>query len=285
MNLAKAIVGGVVTLIVALFVLGSFYTVNQTERGVLTRYGKVIGVAQPGLGFKLPVIDGVDDVSITTKTVRWDKMEAYSYDQQPATLHVSVTLHAEPTRVDTLYSRFGSLDAYVKQRVSPHVNQQVKVVFGGYTAVRAIQTREKLNVDVKDAILRSIGTEDLVVIESVQVEDIAFSQAYLTSIEQRMLAEVDVQKTQQNAQREKVTAEITVTKAQAEADSQLARAKADAEAKRLAGAAEAYAIEAKAKALAQNPALVSLAQAEKWDGKLPTTMVPGGSIPMLGLSK
>ena len=34
-------------------------------------------------------------------------------------------------------------------------------------------------------------------------------------------------------------------------------------------------------ALGTNPNLVTLTQAERWDGKLPVTMVPGGALPML----
>jgi hypothetical protein len=30
---------------------------------------------------------------------------------------------------------------------------------------------------------------------------------------------------------------------------------------------------------------VALTQAERWDGKLPTTMVPGGALPMLSVGK
>ena len=37
-------------------------------------------------------------------------------------------------------------------------------------------------------------------------------------------------------------------------------------------------------ALRDNPGLVALTQAEKWDGQLPRTMLPGGSIPMLNLN-
>jgi regulator of protease activity HflC (stomatin/prohibitin superfamily) len=86
-------------------------------------------------------------------------MDSYSYDQQQAHLKVSVTLHASQDKVADLYSRFGNLQAAVNQLLSPHVNQQVKVVFGQYTAVRAIQTRAKLNSDIKDAIAsrRSAG--------------------------------------------------------------------------------------------------------------------------------
>ena len=42
-GLIAAIVGGLVVLAV---VLGSWYTVDQTERGVLLRNGAVIGTAQ-----------------------------------------------------------------------------------------------------------------------------------------------------------------------------------------------------------------------------------------------
>ena len=59
-----------------------------------------------------------------------------------------------------------------------------------------------------------------------------------------MLAEVEVPKLQQNVEREKVQAQITVTQANA------VRAEA---------------------------------QAERWNGVLPTTMVPGSAVPFVSL--
>ena len=43
------------------------------------------------------------------------------------------------------------------------------------------------------------------------------------------------------------------------------------------------AIEACAKALGTNPNLVTLVQAERWNGVLPTTMVPGSSVPFVSV--
>jgi hypothetical protein len=43
------------------------------------------------------------------------------------------------------------------------------------------------------------------------------------------------------------------------------------------------AIEARAKALGTNPNLVTLVQAERWNGVLPTTMVPGSSVPFVSV--
>jgi regulator of protease activity HflC (stomatin/prohibitin superfamily) len=124
-----------------------------------------------------------------------------------------------------------------------------------------------------------------IIVESVQIENIDFSDAYEQSIEARMLAEVEVQKVRQNAEREKVTAEITVIQAQAEADAQLARATAEAEATRIRGEAEASAIKAKAEALKDNAGLIALTQAEKWNGALPTTMIPDATVPFMNMGQ
>ena len=172
---AAAIAG----VIVLLLVLGSWYTVDQTERGVLLRNGAVVSTAQPGLGFKMPVIDTVQKISVRTATYTWDKMNSYSYDQQPADLKISVTLRASPEKVADLYAKFGALQTAVNQVVSPVVNQQVKVVFGRYTAVKAIQERGTLNSAIKDAITETLKYDPMIIIESVQLENIEFSQNYL----------------------------------------------------------------------------------------------------------
>ena len=62
-GIAAASIAGIVALII---ILGSWYTVDQTERGVILRNGAVIGTAQPGLGFKVPLIDGVEKISVKT---------------------------------------------------------------------------------------------------------------------------------------------------------------------------------------------------------------------------
>jgi regulator of protease activity HflC (stomatin/prohibitin superfamily) len=290
----SVIIGAIVAFVVLFLVGGSWYTVDQTERGVLLRNGAVIGTAQPGLGFKLPAFDSVQKVSVKTATYTWDKMNSYSYDQQPADLKISVTLRASPEKVADLYAKFGTLDAAVNQVVSPVVNQQVKIVFGHYTAVKAIQERGNLNNEIRTAIADTLKYDPMIIIESVQLENIEFSQNYLHSIEQRMLAEVEVQRLQQNAEREKVQAQITVTQANAKANAVRAEAQANADATRLngeaqatnikiTGEAQAAAIEARGKALGNNPNLVTLVQAERWNGVLPTTMVPGSAVPFVSV--
>ena len=100
-----------------------------------------------------------------------------------------------------------------------------------------------------------------------------------------MKAEVAVKTREQQLETEKIQAQISVTQAQAKADAALAQAKAEAQAIELRGNAEAAAIEVRAKALASNQNLVELTKAERWDGKLPTTVLPGGTMPFIDAKK
>jgi regulator of protease activity HflC (stomatin/prohibitin superfamily) len=269
--------------VVALFGLtlffGSWYQIDQGERGVHLRNGAVIGSSEPGLGFKLPIFDTIKRVSVQNLNAQYEKVPAYSKDQQTAEIKVSVSFHVPAGSVIELYSEYGSIEGLTSRVVDRQVPTQVENVFGRYTAVSAVQNRVQLVQDVTKAIRGSI--KGPIVIDSVQLENIDFSDAYEKSIELRMQAEVLVQTEKQNLEKEKVNAEIALTQAQGQANSNLARARAEAEATRLKGEAEATAIKARAQALAQNQDLVELTKAERWDGKLPTTMIPNSAIPFL----
>lgn len=286
MKVPVIVLGGIAifSLFILSLVFGSWYTIDQTQRGVLLRNGAFVEVVQPGLHFKLPWFESVYKIDMTTQNYHWDKVNSYSADQQPADLRVSVTFHVSPDKVAEMYSRFGGdMASAVTRLISPHINQQIKIVFGQYNAAKAISSRAQLNADVVAAMTKSLSYDPIFTIEGVQIEDIDFSKDYIKSVEQRMQAEVEVQRLQQNLAREKVQAEITVTQATAEANATLARAKADADARILKGNAEASAIAAKGKALSDNPKLVDLIQAERWNGTLPTYMIPGSAVPMLGV--
>ena len=274
--------GAVVAGLIGLTVLGgSWYTVDQGERGVILRNGAITGTADPGLGFKLPIVDTVVDIDIRTRANLYENVMAYSRDQQTAGLNVSVNYRVPADQVLNVYENYGSVENLRSRVLDRKVFDQTKNVFGQFNAVTAIQERARLVADVQMAIQNAV--QGPIIIESVQIENIDFSDAYENSIEQRMLAEVEVQKIQQNAEREKVQAEIKVIQAQADADARVAQATAEAKATRLAGDAEAEAINAKGRALRDNPSLIELVSAERWNGVLPTTMVPGSAVPFVNV--
>jgi regulator of protease activity HflC (stomatin/prohibitin superfamily) len=254
-----------------------FFTVDQGEVGVVLRFGKVNSVAQPGLNFKLPFVDSVVRMSTRTEKRVYDNLQSYSADVQEAAIRVTVNHRVPASGAADVYARFG--ETYVQRLVDPMVPKRLKEVFGQYQATTVVAERSRLGLEVENAIKESVPPE--IVIESVQIENIDFSDAYEAAIEAAAQAEAEVRKSRNQLEREKIEAEKRVVQARASAEAVRQAAQAESEAIRLRGEAEAATIAAKAKAFTDNPGYVNLIAAEKWDGKLPTTQVPGSALPFV----
>jgi regulator of protease activity HflC (stomatin/prohibitin superfamily) len=276
--MTKLIASAVGVLFALLFVFSSYYTVGQGERAVILHYGAVAGLSAPGLHFKIPFVTSVEDVSIQPQTYTYgshdDPFQTYSRDQQPAHMRLSVTFRI--TDPESLYSNYTDIERMVSRIVTPRVQEQVKNVFGQFDAVDAIQKRAKLNKEVTDAIRAAV--KGPLVIESVQIENIAFSDKYEKAVEDRMEAQVREQQAEAERQQR-------ITRANAGAYEVTAAADAQAHAIQVKGNAEAAAIKARGDALRDNPNLIALTTAEKWNGILPETMLPNSGVPMLNLPK
>jgi len=279
-----------------MIVMGSWFTVDQGERVVVLTNGKISSVAEPGLNWKVPFFQSAVHVSVQEQAAVYDGVMAYSRDQQTGTMKVSVNYAVLPSEVANVYAEFGSTEGMVTRLLDRQVNKVTEEVFGQYNAITAVQDRTRLGVDIQKALTAAVVGP--ITIRSVQVENIDFSAVYEQSIEDRMQAEVAVKTAEQNALKAKVEAErdaavkqieaganaaAAITAAKANAEAAITGAKANAEAIRLSGEAQAAAIKAKSEALASNPALIALTQAERWNGVLPSTMIPDGAVPFLSL--
>lgn len=263
-------------------IFGSWYTIDQTERGVVLRNGKIVDVAEPGLHFKLPFVMDIARISTQSHKVGFDKLDAYSNDQQPATIKVSVNYSVNPARVAEVYATSRNLESLVSRYLLTSVPEQAENTFGRYTAVSVVQNREKFVADLNTALRKKLqGVNSPLTIDSVNVENIVFSPKYEASVEANMQAEVAINTRRQNLETEKVNADIERTKAQGLADAQLAQAKAEAQAVTLKGNAVAAVLRMKGEALRDNPQLAQLMAVEKWDGVLPKQQVPGSSVPFV----
>jgi len=279
-KLPKGAVGagmGAVALLVILF--SAAYTIDEGERGVILRLGKIVGEAGPGLHFKLPVINSIEKISVQIQKEAFEKTEAgdnrlqaYSRDQQPATIGMAVNYHV--TDASAVYAQYGSLINMKSRIINSRAYEQVKNVFGQFDAADAIQKRALLNAEVFAAIRKSVSGP--LVVDSVQIEDVTFSTQYESAVEARMQAIVKQQQAEADKQKRIIDADASAYEVKAAAD-------AKAHQIEVQGKAEAGAIQARGDALRNNPSLPTLVASEKWNGVLPTTMVPGNVLPFLNI--
>ncbi len=62
----KFTVLAVIGVILACWVISGFYTIKESDRGIVLRFGKYVNTVQPGLNWKPSIIDKVYPVNITT---------------------------------------------------------------------------------------------------------------------------------------------------------------------------------------------------------------------------
>jgi regulator of protease activity HflC (stomatin/prohibitin superfamily) len=195
---------GVLAGLIAIYmVFSAWYQVDQGERAVVLRFGAIVGETGPGPHLKVPFIDRVRLITVQNQNRRYQNLEAYSRDQQPANLTVSVTyVVSNPSAV---YEQYGDLEGAVMRLIDPRLMSGIKSIFGTYDAVRAIQERSELNQDFSNVVTSDIVGGPITII-SVQIENIDFSEAYEQSVEQRMLAQVEIQRREQNLRTTEVDA-------------------------------------------------------------------------------
>ncbi len=275
----RAIAGGVAAVVLLVVLFSTAYTIDEGERGVILRLGRVVGEAGPGLHFKIPFINSVEKISVQIQKESFEKtdvadtrLQTYSRDQQPATIAMAINYHV--TDASAVYAQFGSLENMKQRVIISRAYDQLKTVFGQFDAADAIQKRTVLNAEVFEAIRKSVSGP--VVIDSVQIEDITFSQQYESAVELRMQAIVKQQQAEADKQKRIIDADALAYEVKSASD-------AKAHQIEVQGKAEAGAIQARGEALRNNPALPTLVASEKWNGVLPTTMMPGNTVPFINV--
>lgn len=276
-------VAGLVGLIGLGILGGSWYRVDEGERAVVLTNGSFSEISGPGLHFKFPFFQAARFITVRNENMRYEKVAAYSFDQQVAELVLSVNYQINPNDVETIYRLYGSEDNATSRVINPRVFEQVKNVFGQYTAQRAIQERGKMNADITKALQDAVVGSGIQ-ITSVQVENIDYSDAYELAVEAAAKAKADIERSKSELLRVEQEAQQKVKQAEAEAEAKKLQADADAYATSAAGKATAEAIRERGAALRDNPQLVNLVAAERWNGILPTSMVPGSTVPFINLN-
>src|SRR5262249_25022392 len=126
--------------LVLTIVFGSWYTVDQTQRGVLLRNGALVEVVQPGLHFKWPWIESVSKIDMQTHNFTFEKVNSYSAHQQPADLRISVR-HQGQGRSARGQSEPGGADPgrALERRVADHAGAGL----GGAVPQRALTRKQR----------------------------------------------------------------------------------------------------------------------------------------------
>jgi regulator of protease activity HflC (stomatin/prohibitin superfamily) len=116
---------GILALFGLYIILASFFTVRTAEVAVITRFGKFLRVAEPGLNWKSPIFDSVAGlVSLRVNQITLT-METKTRDNVFVTIPISVQNRVRPEKVYDAYYKLSDpvaqIKSYVEQVILGHV--------------------------------------------------------------------------------------------------------------------------------------------------------------------
>lgn len=248
MNPIKLGAFGVAALTGLILLMGSFYVIDPGQRGIVVTMGKVPAQASAeGLGFKAPIVSDVVRVSVRQQTQEL-MAPAFSSDLQQVNTKLQVLYRIPEGSVVEIYQKYAG--SPFDSLIAPRVQEALKEVTSGESAEGIVKKRESVKMKTLESARKKIGT--ILVIEDIVIEDVALSKELENAIEQKMVQEQEA-------------AKAKFTKEKAEIDAQTAVIRAEG---------EAQAIRKRGDAIRQNPGVVGLMIAEKWNGVAP--LVVGG---------
>lgn len=255
---AMASLGFVVIVLFAIVGLGALISsITSVEPGfvgvVFDKQTKEINPTplHPGWSFVKPF--SVQVIEMETRIQKEQvNASAASKDLQSASTAVALNYRISPDNAPYIYENIG-MD-YKIRVIDPAIQESVKASTATYTAEDLIVKRES----VRDAIETSLRERLLkyrVEVDSLSITNFDFSPEFQKAIEDKQTAAQLALKAENDLQRIKVEAAQKVATAEA----------------------EAKAIEIRGKALRDNPQLVQLEMAQKWNGIMPSFYVAGQS--------
>ena len=268
----------------AICLLGCIKTVPTGSTGIVTTFGKVEDYTlDAGIHFLAPWKRVIPMDNRTQKTTL--DLSCFSSDIQETTVSYTINYQINKENAMNIYRNIGT--EYFATIIEPKALEAVKGVFAKYNAESLISSRGVLSKEI-EAILKEDLAQYNIEIVSTSIENIDFTDAFTTAVENKQVAEQNKLKAQTEQEQANLEAEAAAERqkiqAQADADASIIAANADAEvAKIQADSAEyqgqknAAIMDALGRKLSEYPNLIQYYYINGWDGQLPETVLDGNS--------
>lgn len=236
-------------------VFGCFTTIKTGEVGIKVRFGEIVSsTTDTGIVFKLPF---EDIKKINVKVQKYENEDAFSTSTKDLqivnNIKVSINYQIDGTKAVDLYKTVGT--NYQTTVLEPAIQETIKAVISKYTAEELVTKRSDVSLAINNALDERISLYGINSV-AVSINNFDFSESYNQAIEQKAVAEQEVETSKNQLEKAKIDAEKKKVEAQ--------------------GDAEANAL------LQQSLTDQIIAQQfiEKWNGQLPTTMTDS-AIPFI----
>jgi len=272
----KSVVTIIIAVIIFLIVLDGLVSVSPGHVGIIYDRGRGVLTEKElpeGLHLKIPFwqVSYLSDVRTQEYTMSVapgegavysdDSMTAPTSDGQTVTVDATVLFHVDREKAADLFQDVGP--DYIQKIVRTISRSQIRSVIANYSAIDVYaKKREEAEQKINEVIKKLFKEKDII-LETVLLRHIAFSNEYASAIEEKQVAEQKIQK----AEFQRLEAEKLKEKKIIEAE------------------ADAKAIELKGQTLKRYPQVIQFEFVQKMAKDINWGIMPDSIIPLLNVGK
>lgn len=205
-KIKKGTIKGIIIVFLIITLFCSFKTIKSGEVGLKVRFGKIVDTSlKEGFNFKIPYIEKIVKVNIKVQKEEI-KVESSTKDMQLIDTAIAVNYRVDYKKASSLYKNVG--DNYVETILTPAIKESIKSAIAKYNAEEITTKRSEVSSNCLEAIQKKVEKYGIIV-EDFNLTNFNFSQAYTTAIEQKKVAEQNLERTKLQAEAQIVEAEAT----------------------------------------------------------------------------
>lgn len=182
---------------------------------IVLQGGKVVGVREPGYSFKMPIFEGLQDMSVQTLLYEEKDSSAGTKDLQEVTTSIAVNYHIDKNYTTDIYRDLGI--NFMDKVGHNTIQEALKEITARYPAEDMIIRRAQVKDDIAKSITERLAVRHIIV-ESVSIMDFKFSPEFSAAIESKVAAAQAVLQAQNKLEQIKVEAEQAVAQAKGQAE-------------------------------------------------------------------
>jgi regulator of protease activity HflC (stomatin/prohibitin superfamily) len=268
--ITQVLVGVVVVIVAMVVTFSAFFTIKSTERGVLSTFGKVEKVLEPGLHTKIPFVQTVEKYTLVPQEYKLvvpvnGDSAALSKDNQSLGYTSVIQFQYNESEIMDIAKRWS------RDRLVDNIKNEfifaTKSAVATYSSSDVASNQLPIAANIKKICIDYFTSTNVpVIITNTTIDSWDWSDDFDTMIKETMKKQQEVKQKEAEVEIATQEAQKTVVSAQAALDA----AKLTAESTRVTADAEAY----KNRQIAQNAAQQQaqwkheeeMARLDKWDG-------------------
>jgi regulator of protease activity HflC (stomatin/prohibitin superfamily) len=228
-----------VALVVAV-VLSAFIQIPAGWVGVVRSFGAVTNATlDPGLHFVMPIVNTVDQIDTRVRSIQIPDYQAASKEQQDLFLDIALNYAVNPRDAPRIVQELGL--NFEETIVKPRFLDIPKSVTDDYPTAIVLNSRDEIRQRAVELLRTELVPRGFIVV-GINIQNFSYSPAYNQAIEDKQVAQQQVETERQKLAQAEIIAQQRVAAAKGEADAQIERARGEAEANRLVNASLTSAI-------------------------------------------